>query len=160
AALVVSKEVTDALLSPADRYRDRTVVPYLSLELSRFEVKHPGGGFAIERIDERSFKIAGLDVLAGRSELDKVWSALAETRAESFPKEADIDRLTKVPRLTITMTPKDASKGGAELVFGEACPGHPNDVAVVRTKPTPGVACGPKGALETLLGVSPASLVD
>lgn len=159
APIVVSKELSDTLLQGADAYRDRTVVPYLSLDLARFTVAHPGGGFALERLDERSFKVTDAGVLASRDALDSVWSALAEMRAESFPKEVDVDRLTASPRMTITMKPKDDRQEGV-LVVGDACPGHPDDVVVLRKEPTRVAACAPKGAIEALSRTTPASLVD
>ena len=160
APFVASKELADALLAHSDTYRDRTVVPYLSLELASFEVKHPGGGFVVQRRDERSFAIQGLGIGASRSALDKVWGALAEMRAEAFPKDADAERLTENPVLTIHMTPKEAGKPPGELVVGEACPGHPDDVVVLRKQPTRVAACAPKGAIDALLAIEPAMLVD
>ena len=162
APFVASKELTDTLLAHSDTYRDRTVVPYLSLDLARFEVKHAQapGGFVVERSDERSFKVQGPGVLASRSALDKVWGALAEMRAEVFPKDADADRLTANPQLTILMTPNDAGKPPGELVIGDVCPGHPNDVVVLRKQPTRVAACAPKGAIEALLAITPEALVD
>jgi hypothetical protein len=160
APFVVSKELTQALLASSDTYRDRTVVPYLSLDLSRFEVKHPGGGFVVERSDARSFKVQGLGVLAARSALDKVWGALAEIRAEAFPKDADAERLTASPRLTILMTPKEPAMPPGELVVGDGCPGHPEDVVVLRKQPARVAACAPKGAIDALLAVTPPALVD
>jgi len=160
APFVASKELTDALLAHSDTYRDRTVVPYLSLELASFEVKHPGGGFVVQRRDERSFTIQGLGIGASRSALDKVWGALAEMRAEAFPKDADAERLTANPVLTILMTPKEAGKAAGELVVGEACPGHPDDVVVLRKQPTRVAACAPKGAIDALLAIEPLMLVD
>ena len=160
APFVASKELTDALLAHSDTYRDRTVVPYLSLELARFELKHAGGGFVVERTDERSFKVQGPGVVASRSALDKVWGALAEMRAEAFPKDADADRLTANPQLSILMTPKEAGKPAGELVVGDPCPGHPNDVVVLRKQPTRVAACAPKGAIDALLAITPEALVD
>jgi len=162
APFVASKELTDTLLAHSDTYRDRTVVPYLSLDLARFEVKHARapGGFVVERSDERSFKVQGPGVLASRFALDKAWGALAEMRAEVFPKDADADRLTASPQLTILMTPKDAGKPPGELVVGDVCPGHPNDVVVLRKQPTRVAACAPKGAIEALLAITPEALVD
>ena len=157
--IVVSKELADTLLQGADAYRDRAVVPYLSLDLSHFAVSHPGGGFTLDRLDERTFKVAERGVVASREDLDSVWSALAEMRAESFPKEADVERLTASPRLTITMKPKDG-RPEAVLVAGDACPGHPDDVVVLRKEPTRVAACAPKGAIEALLKATPAALVD
>jgi hypothetical protein len=149
APIVVGKEVADALLDSSDKYRDRSIVPYLSIELAKFEVKRrSGAGFVLERVDARSFKAGG--VLAARDAVDKVWAALAEMRAESFPKEDDADRLTASPRVTIVMTPKENGKPPAELVIGEPCPGHPDDVVVLRRAPTRAVACAPMGVLDAL----------
>lgn len=160
APFVVSKELTGALLASSDVYRDRSVVPYLSLELARFEVVHPRGGFVVERKNERSFEVGGLHVLASRTALDRVWGALAEMRAEAFPKDADAEQRTREPRLTIRMIPKDPGKPASEIVIGETCPGHPDDVVVLRRTPTRGAACAPRGALEALLGILPDDLVD
>lgn len=161
---VVSKELTEALLARADTYRDRTVIPYLSLDMAHFQVRHgttaSGGGFAVSRTDDRSFKVDGANLLASRGALDKVWGALAEMRAEAFPKNADAERLTANVRMTITMTAKEPGKPLGELVVGDACPDHPNDVVVLRTQPTRVAACAPKGALETLLAITPDLLVD
>jgi hypothetical protein len=156
--IVVSKELTDSLLASSDTYRDRTVAPYLSLDLASFSVSYPEGAFALERADERTFKVADLGVVASRDALDKVWSALAEMRAESFPKEADVDRLVGSPRMTITLRPKDG-RPSAVLVAGDACPGHPEDVVILRKEPSRIAACAPKGAIESLR-MKPADLVD
>lgn len=157
--IVVSKEVVDALLAPSDTYRDRTVVPYLATELSRFEVKHDAGAFALDRIDDHSFRVAELGVLASRAAVERLWAALAEMRAEAFPNDSDADRLTAHPVVTLKLTPKDRAMPPAELVLGEACPGHPADVVVLRRAPTRAAACAPKDLVATLLA-SPTTLVE
>lgn len=156
--IVVSKELTETLLAPSDTYRDRTVAPYLSLDLAGFSVTYPDGGFGLERSDERTFKVAELGVVSSREALDKVWGALAEMRAESFPKEADVDRLVASPKMTITLRPKDG-RPTAVLVAGDACPGHPNDVVILRKEPSRVAACAPKGAIDSLR-MKPADLAD
>jgi hypothetical protein len=160
APVVVSKALTDALLASSDTYRDRTVVPYLSTELARLEVRRGRGeaGFAVERKDDRSFLVQGEAVRASRNALDKVWAALAEVRAEAFLKDADAEELTREPRLTIRMTPKEGPAG--EIVVGGECPGHPSDVVVLRRAPSRVLACAPKGAMEALEAIEPAALVD
>jgi hypothetical protein len=157
---VASKELSDALVASSDTYRDRSVIPYLSIELAKFEVEHPSGGFVIQRQDERSFNIPALGVLASRAALDKVWGALAEMRAESFPKDADADRLTAHPRLTIRLSPRDSTASVGELVVGDSCPGHEEDLVVLRKTPTRAAACAPKGAIEALERITPNMLVD
>lgn len=156
APIVVSKEVTEALLAPSDKYRDRTVVPYLATELARFEAKHDAGAFTLERIDESSLRVTELGVLASRAAVERLWAALAEIRAEAFPNDADIDRLTAHPAVTLKLTPKDASKPPAELVLGEACPGQPADIVVLRRAPSRAAACAPKDVVATFLQAAPA----
>lgn len=159
APFVVSRELVDALLSPVDTYRDRTVVPYLSLEVARFQVSRPGGGFTLEHMEKQAFRVAEVGVMASREALDKVWGALGEMRAEAFPDEAEAERLARDPVLSITMTPKDAAKPAAELVVGGTCPGHPDDVVVMRKAPSRVAACAPKGAVDALLA-TPSQLVQ
>lgn len=155
--IVVSKEVADALLASSDVYRDRTVVPYLATELSRFEARRADGAFTLERLDERSFRVVQTGVLASRVAVDRVWAALAESRAEAFPKDADVERLTSHPVVTLVLTPIDPARPPAELVIGDACPDHPADVVVLRKAPTRVAACAPKDILSALV-VDAASL--
>ena len=152
APFVVSKELADALLAPADTYRDRTVVPYLSTDIRRLEAQ---GHFVLDRLDDRAMLANGF--LASRTAVDRVWSALAEIRAESF---ANDEALIASRRLVLVIAPKDATKPDAELVFGDACPGHPGDVVVVRTRPTRVEACVPKIALDVLEGLTAADLAE
>jgi hypothetical protein len=150
---VVSKELTDRLLTPATAYRTRTIVPYLSLDLASLEVHGNGINLRLDRLNELSFKLGGSGLRASRAELDKLWSAFAEMRAESFT-DADV----KEPVITIVMTPKDGRPRG-EIFVGAACPDHPDDVVVVRTAPTRMSACAPRGIVEGL-SQSSETLVD
>lgn len=159
APVVVGKELVTALLAPSDTYRDRTVVPYLSLDLAKLELRHPAGGLTLVRHDDRAFEVGGRGILASRNGLERIWSALAEMRAETFPKDADADRLTSTPKLTMIMTPTDSAKPAGELVIGDACPGQPNDLVVLRKAPTRVAACAPKTVLDALLA-TPDALVD
>jgi hypothetical protein len=158
-SIVVSRELTTQLLLPSDSYRERTVVPYLSIELSRMEVTNAAGRWAIERADEIGFRLAGSNLRASRERLDKVWSALADMRAESFlPDEAGAPAVAK-PAVRVVMTPKEGEKPEGELVVGDACPGRTDGVVVVRTKPTRVTACAPKVVLDGL-SLSHDTLVD
>ncbi len=156
--IVVSRDFTKTLLASSDTYRDRTVVPYLSLELAELSVTYEGGGLTLEHITGRFFRVAQEGVAASRAGADRVWSALAELRAEAFPKEADVDKLTAKPVLTMRLVPSDG-RPPAEIVFGDACPGHPDDVVVLRKKPTRVAACAPRGVVDTLR-VAPAQLIE
>jgi hypothetical protein len=156
---VVSRDLVTALQKGADAYRERTVVPYLSLDLAKLEVAAAAGSFTITRVDATSFLLPDLGLRASRDALDRVWSAFAEMRAEAFLDDAEADRATAGPAFTIRMTPKDAGKPAGELLVGDVCPGHPEDVVVVRKLPTRLSACAPKGVLSGL-GIGQAALVD
>jgi hypothetical protein len=158
-AFVVSRDFTTSLLKGADAYRERTVVPYLSLELSRLEVKGKGAAFAIERMDDVSFRLPDLGLRASRETLDRVWGALAEGRAESFLTDDAADRAIGPDPVVIAMKPRDASRKDGELLVGAACPGHPDDVVAIRRAPTRLSACVPKGMIPGLL-VTSSDLVD
>lgn len=163
APIAVSAELTAALLRPSDDYRDRSVVPWLSLDLARFEARFPGGEYAVERIDEHSFRVASLGVLAARDALEELWGALADMRASAFPRDADVAALTRAPALTLRMIPKDAGKPPATITLGDACPSLPDDVVAVTVlegKSEPAhVACVPRAVLGPLRR-APASLVE
>ena len=150
---VISKELADQLLKGADAYKSRTIVPYLSLDLSSIEVKSKDYDVVVDRSGELTFKLHDSGLRASREALDKLWSALAEMRADTF-----VDADVKDPEVTITMTPKDGRPRGVILVGG-ACPGHADDLVVVRTEPTRLAACAPRGILEGL-GQSAADLAD
>lgn len=157
--VVVSSELANALLQSSDAYRDRSLVPYLSIELSRFEVSSPGeagGGFSLERRGETSFDVASEGVRASREALDGVWGALAELRADRF---VAADAPMGDVLLSFRMTPKDAAKPPAEFVATTGCPDLPDDVLLVRKTPSPLNACVPRAAV---LGLrkTPAALVD
>ena len=156
---VVTRDFTTSLLKGPDAYRERTVVPYLSLELSRLAVKGQGAAFAIERMDDVSFRLPELGVRASRETLDRVWGALAMGRAESFLADDEAERAVGPDPLTIRMKPRDASKKDGELVIGGPCPGHPEDVVAVRRAPTRLSACVPKGMIPGLV-ITSAELVD
>ena len=140
---VVSKELTEQLLKGAAAYKSRTIVPYLSLDLSSLEIRGKSS-VRIERTGDLTFKVAGSGLRASREVLDKLWSAFAEMRAESFTSEQVKDAV-----FTITMTPKDGRKAG-EILVGGACKDHPDDLVVSRTAPTKLDACAPKGIVDGL----------
>jgi hypothetical protein len=157
-AVVVTRDVVNALLQKSDAYRSRSIVPYLSIELAKLEVKSDAGTVTIARVDDVSFTLAN-GLRASRSKLDRVWGALAEMRAEAFVSDAVAAPLVASPRVTVTMTPKDGARAAGVLRVGGACPGNDADLVVTRDAPTKLAACAPKGVLEGLTTSDPA-LVD
>ncbi len=162
---VIGRDLVAALMTASDAYREKTIVPYLSIALRRLEVRGPKDSWAIERTDDVSFKLAEPNLAPGaisrvsRDAIDRVWGALAEMRAEVFIADADAERAVAPAVFTITMTPKDGAQPAGELVVGGACPGHPDDVVVVRRTPSRISACAPKVILEGL-GIAKADLLD
>jgi hypothetical protein len=147
---VVSKELVAALLDDASAYRSRNIVPYLSIDLARLELSSAAQTWAIERVDEVVFRMSDSKLRAARENLDKVWMAFADMRAEGFVSDDEAKAATANPAFTIKMTPKDAAKPIGELLVGGPCAALPNDVVVRRVAPSPAAACVPKIVLEGL----------
>jgi hypothetical protein len=149
---VVKKDLVSELLKAADAYRDRSVVPYLSIDLSGLEIEGTES-WAIERMDDVSFRIAApaakfVGIRVSRTALDKVWGAFAEMRAESFPPADEIKRHPSDAVITLTMTPKDlVNQSRASIHLMGPCSNAPDDIFFRRSLPSPLDACVPKGVL-------------
>jgi len=156
---VVSKDFVAALTSGADAYRERSIVPYLSLDLAELTVENPSGGFTVTRVDDTSFKLGKSGLRASRDGMDKVWGALAEARAESFLSEDEAGRALGPSAIRVVMTPRNTSQPRGEILLGGPCPGHPEGLVLVRVSPGKNAACVPKGAAAGLLLTADA-LVD
>jgi hypothetical protein len=113
-------------------------------------VQTGGGGFTVTRADDVAFRLGDHGLRVSRDGMDKVWSALAEARAESFLTDTEADAAIGVAPIRVLMTPKDASKPKGEILLGGVCPGHAEDVVFIRVAPGRESACVPKGALEGL----------
>jgi hypothetical protein len=160
AAVVVSKEFSDALLADSDVYRSRTIVPYLPTDLESIEAWQkdprpasaaPPPGFYLVRIDDHAYRVGATGSLLSRAHQTRIFAALASMRAESFPTDADAEKLTQTPRLWLILQPLDHQRPRVEMVVGGMCPGSPDGVVVLRTSPTRLAACAPKGSIEPLL---------
>ena len=148
---VIARELVADLMKPSDAYRDRSVVPLLSIDLSRLDVTGPES-WSIARVDDVSFKFVPptakyQGIRVSRTALDKVWGALADMRAEAFPKEDEAARALQKTAFTIGMTPTSTSLGHALLVLGGACESAPADVVLERREPTHLVTCVPASVL-------------
>ncbi len=152
---VVGKDVVTELLKGSDAYRSKSIVPYLSIDLSRLEIASSAEKWAIERKDDVAFVFDDTKLRVSRERLDRVWLAFADMRADSFLESFDDAH----PTFTIRMVHKDASRPPAELAVLGPCPGVPNDVVVVRRVPSRVIACVPKVVLDGL-GTPRAQLTD
>jgi hypothetical protein len=157
--MVVAKDIALDLMRPDETYRERTVIPYLSVALESVELARGEGRLRLLRMDETSFRIESLGARASRKAIDRVWLAFADARAESFLNEADAVKLTEPAAVRVTLFPRDRARLPAELRFGAACPGHPDDIVVLRTSPSRLAACVPKGVLDGL-SVPDVDLLD
>jgi hypothetical protein len=152
---VVARDLVTELTRPSEVYRGRTLVPYLSSSLAELALEGAGGarrfvtgawgGWAIEQ--------DGAKVRTDRDVFDRMLTALAEVRAESFPTDEEAERAlaAAAERVRIVMTPKDKALPRAVIDVGGECPGHPDDVIAVHREPAPGKsACVPKGVMNGL----------
>jgi len=156
---VISKDFVTSLLNGADTYRERSIIPYLSLDLAELAITSSTGTLGVKRVDEISFKLSSSGLRASRDGMDKLWGALAAARAESFLSDADAERALGPNPVRVLMTPRAMGKPKGELLLGGVCPGHPDDVVLVRVSPTREAACVPKVAKEGL-SLPESALVD
>ncbi len=155
---VVGRSVAVQLLRGADAYRERALVPYGGSETARIETRSRGGAAVVLERHGATFRLNG-GLRASRTATDRMLMALADARAEVFIDDATADAATRAPVLTVAVGAKDTGRPGVELRIGEACPGRPDDVVVVRTSPTRVSACASKNLLEAL-GAEPSALAD
>jgi hypothetical protein len=163
---VAGRSLKVQLLRSADAYRDRTVVPLGAGDVARLEVRAQtslpvasGSSFVFER-NGASFRVGRRDGLrASRAVVDRVFSALAEARADMFVTESEADRVVAAPERTVILTPREAASPRVTLLVGGPCPTDGRDVVVVRTEPTRLGACVARHAVDGL-GVTRDQLVD
>jgi Domain of unknown function (DUF4340) len=161
---VVGRSLTVQLLRGADAYRDRTLVPYGMAETARIAVRPPAGaGFTLER-KGTEFRVGDAHGLrASRAEVDRLFGALADARAESFLDDAAADAALGDAPLVVVVDARDAAQPPVRFLVGGTCPtadaGLEGDVVVERTTPTRACGCVTKGLVEAL-GATADSFVD
>jgi hypothetical protein len=150
---VVPRDFVAELLRPVDVYRGRTLVPYLSSSLSALALEGAGGErrFANGPEGWRILREGG-KVRTDRAVFDRMLTALAEVRAETFIADAEAERAQRgTDQVRIVMTPRDKSLPRAVIDVGGDCPGHADDVVAIHREPPPQkAACVPKGVLDGL----------
>ena len=157
---VIGRSLKVQLLRGADAYRQRTLLAYGASGIARLEVRPASGeSFALER-EAAGFRLAGRGLRASRASVDRLMTALANGRVETFIDDAAADRATASPAFTIAVTPREAGKDRVELRVGGPCPGQPEDVVLVRTAPTRVSACAGRALVEALEATTGADLVD
>lgn len=146
---VIKPELVALLLRPADAYRDRSMIPYLSIELSGVTLAGAqGAAWSIGRTDDVSFSFLAPPQFKGfrvsRTELDKFWGALADMRADSFPSPDEAAAALAHPAASFTMLPRESSLPAAKITIGGACASTPDDVVLTNGTTS---ACVPKTVL-------------
>jgi hypothetical protein len=155
---VVGRSLRAQLLRGSDAYRPRTLVPVGESDVARLQVTGPDGtGFALDR-HGAGFRL-GDGTRASRAALDRLFTALAEARAETFLDDATADRALGSSSTLIALTPRETSGPRIELRLGGDCPGEPADVVAVRTAPTRVSACVAR-SLADAFAVKTSALVD
>jgi hypothetical protein len=132
-AFVVDRSLKVQLLRGADAYRVRALVPYGVSEIERVEVRSTPGrtGFAMERHGS-TFRMLGGGLRVARDVVERVFTALADARAETFVDDALADAATSTPAYVVTVVPRDPTRARIELRVGAPCPGSTGDVVVAR----------------------------
>ena len=161
---VVGRSLKVQLLRGADAYRDRALVPYGMSDVARIELRAPAGGVVALERRGTSFRVGGAGGLrASRAEMDHLFGALADARAESFVEDAEADRAVGPEARAVVLVPRDPTRPRMSLLVGGACPSaNPalaGDVVVVRLEPSRASACAAKSLADAL--AAPAeSFVD
>jgi hypothetical protein len=157
---VVGSALTKELLRGADAYRDRVLVPIGASDAQRLEVRVAGGaGFTLARTGSSTFRVDG-GPRASRESVARIFTALADVRADRFVSDSDADRALAdaTDGLNVTLEARGAAGPRVELRAGGRCPGVPEDTVVVRTRPDRRAACVPGKALAPLREQSVAAV--
>ena len=148
--VVVARDLAAQLDLAADAYRARSLVPYPPSELAAFALDGPGGARRFSRAAWGGWKLEGPELRVDRDAFDRVLTAFADLRADSFLPDGDADAALAKDHVTLRVEPRDAGRPRAAFDVGGACPGHPDAVVAIRREPSRVSACVPKGALAAL----------
>ena len=153
---VVGRSLKAQLLRGRDTYRERSLVSIGASDAERLEVHDAARGFVLER-KGATFRLSG-GLRASRGEVERLFTALADARAETFLDDADGGGLSG-GMIVVKVVARDANRAPVELRLGGPCPGQPEDVVVTRVSPSPLAACTAR-SLVSSLGVEGSPLVD
>ncbi|EYF02024.1 DUF4340 domain-containing protein [Chondromyces apiculatus] len=167
---VVTRQLVTALDVPVDRFRSRSLVPYLSTELRALHLDGEGGPRKLARAPWGGSRGDGFRFDGSTPEgtarvradlIDRILVSLGKMQAESYLPDGEGGEAASAskPRVTLTLLPRDTVQKTAILDVGAPCPTSPDLLLVVRREPTRAAACVPASVLDPL--ILPASeLVD
>jgi hypothetical protein len=151
---VVKRSAFEALDAAPEAFLSRNLVPYLSNDLQQLVIAHEGGEVTLEKLAGLSWKLASGELAGTRADrfvFDRILSAFPDLKADHFLPEDEARKAQQQGKpVTITMIPTDAASPRGVFSVGGPCPGHPDEVVVVRTAPTALFACSARGAVDAL----------
>jgi hypothetical protein len=160
---VITRELAAALAIDPTALRSRTLLPYTEGDVADLSIAESDGPTRrFSRAVGVGFRIDGPapqgNARASAPALEKIWGALGGLAADPYLDRATAEKAF-ARRLTLTLTPRDATKKRAVIELGGPCPDHPDSVIALRIEPDRASACVAAGLLDDLLA-APASLVD
>lgn len=121
---VVAAAFVAEVLAPAARLFDRRVVPYLSIETRAVELRARGETrAALERIDDRLWRLQGENARVARSESDAFWAAIGNLSSERELAAGTFEKASG-ETLTVRLVPRDG-RPAATLELRPGCEGGP-----------------------------------
>jgi len=166
---VITRELAAALEIDPTALRSRTLLPYAESDVTALSILE---AFGPTRSFSRAsgagsghgagFRIDGPapqgNARVNAAAMEKIWGTLGALEADPY-----LDRTTAekafARRITLQLTPRDATKKRAILDLGGPCPDRPDSVIALRIEPDRAAACVAAGLLDDLL-TPVASLVD
>lgn len=159
---VINKELAASLDSDPTLLRARRLVPYPSVEISRFEFVLATSTYHLERTKTDEIRLAGPTKEAKKRVTRRLFEEFVNTigRADAATFLADdvADKASR-PTVTITFIPQDASRPKGVLSVGGDCPDNPEQVVAIMREPWRISACITKEIADGL-SKPPEDLVD
>lgn len=154
AVRVAKRSSFDAVDVSPEAFLSRAVVPYLSNDLKQIEILQNGSKVTLEKLAGLSWKLASGSLSGARLDrflFDRILSSFPDLKADHFLAEAEARAVQKENApIVVTMVPSDTTKPQGAFSIGGPCPGHPDEVVVIRTAPTTLFACSAKGIRDAL----------
>jgi hypothetical protein len=151
---VVKRSSFEALDVAPEAFLSRNLVPYLSTELRRLTLRHEGGEVSLEKLAGLSWKVISGELAGARADrfvFDRILAAFADLKADHFLPEEEAKKAQQQGQpVSVTMIPADGARPQGVFSVGGPCPGHPDEVVVIRSAPTVMAACSGRGALDAL----------
>lgn len=158
---VVSESTARDLMVTPDAFRIKQLVPYAGSALEKIVLRSSERELTLMFDHERDgWRMArdGARVRVSTLAWERLFAAFARSELERvIGPEAEND--DKSGAVKVQLTPRDASKGSVELVFGGKCPGAPELERATRLAPEKVAGCTRPLHLQTFVA-RPETLID